>query len=312
MEERAAQGVAAGLDPEEADRRARVEVGGVAAMAQKLREQRSGAPLRRWLGDLVRDVRYALRQGCRAPAVPLVAVLTLGLGIGGAAAMFGLIQGVLLTPPPYADPARLVLLAPARVDGVPYDRRPTTAQWLAWRDAARDVDLALYHWTFNFLVRDDGSQSMGGMVVTPDYFKVMGLVPVRGRTFLESEAASGGPPTAIILGYELWQRSFHGDPGHHRQACRGQPDADAVASRRRDASGRPLPAGPRRLPTSPGTTCMRTVDFWVPARADESQLQARGWNVVGRLGPGASASRTAAAVAGATAASVPRTRRWSS
>ena len=63
VEERTAQGVAAGLDPEEAGRRARVEVGGVAAMAQKLREQRSGALMGRWLGDLARDVRYAFRQG---------------------------------------------------------------------------------------------------------------------------------------------------------------------------------------------------------------------------------------------------------
>ena len=91
VEERTAQGVAAGLDPEEARRRARVEVGGVDAMTRKLREQRAAASPWRWVGDIARDMRYALRQGYRAPAIPLVAVLTLGLGIGGAAAMFGLI-----------------------------------------------------------------------------------------------------------------------------------------------------------------------------------------------------------------------------
>src|SRR5689334_19006691 len=85
VEERAAQLVAAGLDPEEAGRRARVEVGGVATMTRTLHEQRSGSAMRRWLGDLGRDVRQAYRQGLRSPVVPLVAVLTLGLGIGGAA-----------------------------------------------------------------------------------------------------------------------------------------------------------------------------------------------------------------------------------
>ena len=93
VEERTAQGIAAGLDPEDAARRARVEVGGVAAMTQKLREQQLAAPVR-WLGDLARDVRHAFRQAYRAPAVPLVAVLTLALGIGGAAAMFGLMNGM--------------------------------------------------------------------------------------------------------------------------------------------------------------------------------------------------------------------------
>ena len=300
VEERTAQGVAAGLGPEEANRRARVEVGGVAAMTRKLREQRSAASPGRWLGDVARDVRYAFRQGCRAPALPLVAVLTLGLGIGGAAAMFGLIHGVLLTPPPYADPARLVLLAPARVDGVPYDRRPTTAQWLAWRDAARDVDIALYHWTFNFLVRADGSRAIAGMVVTPDYFKVLGLAPVRGRTFLESEAASAGPPTAVILGYELWQRSFNSDPdiiGKHIVISRIPTPLPVVGV---------MPPGVRFLPdpataNEPGYDVHATVDFWVSGRADESRLNARAWNVVGRLAARASPSTAEAAVAGAAA-----------
>jgi len=300
VEERAAQFVAAGLDPDEAGRRARVEVGGVATMTRTLQEQRSGSPMRRWLGDLGRDVRQACRQALRSPAVPVVAVLTLGLGIGGAAAMFGLIQGVLLTPPPYTDPARLVLVAPARVDGVPYDRRPTPAQWLAWRDAARDVDMALYSWTFNYLVRADGSQSVAGMIVSPNYFKVLGLAPIRGRTFVESEAASGGPPTAIVLGYELWQRHFNGDPdivGKHVVISRIPTPIPVVGV---------MPPGARFLPDAesanePGYDAHATVDFWVAGKVDESRLQARTGNVVGRLAPGASVSRVEAAVAASTA-----------
>ena len=66
VEERTAQGVAAGLDPEEAGRRARVEVGGVAAMAGKLREQRAEAAPGRWLREFGRDVRHVWRQCCRA------------------------------------------------------------------------------------------------------------------------------------------------------------------------------------------------------------------------------------------------------
>lgn len=300
VEERAAQLAAEGLAPDEANRRARVEVGGVAAMTRKLHEQRSGSPLRRWGSDAVRDVRHAWRQARRAPALPLVATLTLGLGIGGAAAMFGLIQGVLLTPPPYADPARLVLIAPARVDGVSYDRRPTTAEWLAWRDAARDVDMALYSWSFNYLIRADGSQAVGGMIVTPNFFEVLGLTPIRGRTFLESEAASSGPPTAIILGYELWQRRFGGDPdivGTSIVISRIPVPVPVVGV---------MPPGVRFLPdpanaTEPGYDAHAPVDFWVAGKVDESQLQARSGNVIGRLAPGASVSTVSAAVAAATA-----------
>ena len=87
---------------------------------------------------MIEDVRYALRQLRKNPGFAAAAVMTLGLGIGAAAAMFGLIQGVLLSPPPYADPDRLVLVSPSRVDGQPYTQGTTIGQWVAWRTASRD------------------------------------------------------------------------------------------------------------------------------------------------------------------------------
>lgn len=300
VDERTDQGIAAGLAPDEARRRAQVEVGGVGPMTRKLRDQRAGLSVGGWVADLWRDLRHAFRQGYRAPAFSLVAVLTLGLGIGGAAAMFGLIRGVLLSPPPYADPDRLVLLSPARLDGSPYAHRPTTAQWLAWRASSPNLDTALYRWTFAFLVRNDGSTSLGGMVVTPNYFRLLGLTPLRGREFLPSEAASGGPPTAVIIGYELWQRAFNGDPdiiGQSIQVSRVPVPLPVVGV---------MPPGVRFLPdpgnaSEPGYDVNAHVDFWVPALADESQLTERQWNVVGRLAPGMSTAGLNAEVAAAAA-----------
>jgi putative ABC transport system permease protein len=164
------------------------------------------------------DVRYAFRQLRTHPAFAAVAVATLAVGIGSASAMFGLIQGVLLSPPPYAEPDRLVLVSPARVDGQPFDRGSTVGHWLAWRTARSLERPALYRWTFNFLVKGDGSRSLGGMVVTRDFFDVVGVRPLMGRTFTAAEASRpgapgkpGAPPTAILLGYDLWQREFGGD-----------------------------------------------------------------------------------------------------
>jgi putative ABC transport system permease protein len=300
VDERTDQGIAAGLAPDEARRRAQVEVGGVGPMTLKLREQRAGLPVRYWPGDLWRDLRHAFRQGYRAPAFSLVAVLTLGLGIGGAAAMFGLVHSVLLSPPPYAEPDRLVLLSPARLDGSPYAQRPTTAQWLAWRAASPGLETALYRWRFDFLVRKDGSTSLGGMVVTPNYFRVLGLKPLRGREFLASEAASGGPPTAVIIGHGLWQRVFNGDPD--------------IIGRTLQISGLPallpvvgvMPPGVRFLPdpsnvSEPGYDVDAQVDFWLPQLADESQLTQRLWNVVGRLAPGTTAAVVNADIAAVAA-----------
>ena len=112
---------------------------------------------------MLEDLRFAFRQLRKAPGFTAIAVTTLGLGIGAAAAMFGLIQGVLLSPPPYADPDRVILVSPARADGQPYPRGATIGQWLAWRNARAFEAPAVYGWTFNFLVQDEGSESLGGM-----------------------------------------------------------------------------------------------------------------------------------------------------
>src|SRR5579871_3763019 len=70
--------------------------------------------------------------------------------------------------------------------------------------------LAGYNWTFNFLVRNDGSESMQGMNVSKDYFRLMGLKPMAGRGFEDSDFQPG-PAKTIVLGYEFWQHTFGGD-----------------------------------------------------------------------------------------------------
>jgi putative ABC transport system permease protein len=247
------------------------------------------------------DIRYALRQLWKNPGFALVAVATLGLGIGAASAMFGLIQGVLLSPPPYAEPDRLVLLDPARIDGQPFDERPTMAETLAWRQARTLGSPALYGWTFDFLVEADGSESLGGMMVTTNYFRTLGVKPILGRLPTEAEASRPKiQPTAVVIGHELWRRKFNSDPNIVGKAIK--------------LSRRPaplpivgvMPAGVRFLPDSraasePNYDVNAPVDYWLTITPDESQLMSRPANAVGRLQGAATLAEAQAEATGISA-----------
>ncbi len=237
---------------------------------------------------MIQDLRFGVRMLLKQPAFSLIAILTLALGIGATSAVFSLIQGVLLTPPPYRQPQRLVLIPGTRADGQPMTNSPgwPAMQWLDWQKEAKSLEaIAAYDWSFNFLVLPEGSESMEGMWVTRDYFNVVGLQPVLGRTFIESETRPKAPPV-IILGYEFWQRKFNGDRniiGKTVRISRQDTPPTVIGV---------MPPGVRFLPSpttaqEPNYNVNGLVDFWIPASPDPSFLKARAWNVVGRLRDGA-------------------------
>src|SRR5262245_56822432 len=123
---------------------------------------------------MVQDVRYGIRTLLKRPGFSLITIVTLALGIGATTAVVSLIQGVLLTPPPYKDPQQLVLMPSTRTDGQRTSgaRAWPAAQWQDWQKQAQSfLGIAGYAWTFNFLVRAEGSESMEGMVVSPGFFE---------------------------------------------------------------------------------------------------------------------------------------------
>src|SRR5579872_562220 len=123
---------------------------------------------------MFQNLRFAARMLLKESGFTGIAIVTLALGIGATSATFSLIQGVLLTPPPYQQPDRLVLITTTRGDGQEMSgaRGWPAMQWLDWQKQAKSLEaVAAYGWTFNFLVRDDGSESMEGMRVTTDYFR---------------------------------------------------------------------------------------------------------------------------------------------
>ncbi len=236
---------------------------------------------------MFRDLRFGVRMLTKQPGFTVIAVLTLALGIGATSAIFSLIQGVLLTPPPYRQPQKLVLISTARGDGqqMAGTRGWPAMQWLDWQTQAKSFEaIGAYGWTFNFLVRNEGSESMEGMWVTTDYFRAVGLQPVLGRTFVESETKPGATPV-IILGHNIWQRKFNSDPhiiGTTIRMSRRKTPVTVIGV---------MPPGVRFLP-SPGVAKEPNydpdamVDFWVPAAPDPKQLKDPNWNVVARLREG--------------------------
>ncbi len=133
----------------------------------------------------------------------------------------------------------------------------------------------------------DGSESMGGMVVTPSYFRVLGLRPILGREFVDAELARPNvPPSAIILGYDLWQRKFNGDPnivGRTIRMSRMPAPLPVVGV---------MPQGIRFLPdpgasSEPNYDLNAHVDFWFGVAPDESRPASGAGNAITRLRDGA-------------------------
>jgi len=237
---------------------------------------------------MLRDLRFAVRMLLKQPGFTVIAVFTLALGIGATSAVFNLVHGILLTPPPYRAAGRLVLIPATRTDGQLSASSPgwSAAQWMEWQQQARSLEaIAGYGWSFNFLVSNDGSESMEGMWVSRDYFRALGVRPILGRTFDESESGAH-PKAVIILGYEFWRRKFNGDRqilGKTIRISRWNTPPTVIGV---------MPPGIRFLP-SPGASqepnydLNATVDFWIPAQIDPARLKNRDWDVVARLKEGA-------------------------
>ncbi|MEM8998608.1 MAG: ABC transporter permease, partial [Acidobacteriota bacterium] len=163
---------------------------------------------------VLQDLRIGIRMLSKRPGFTALAVLTLALGIGSTTAVFSLIEGVLLTPPPYADPGRLVLIEPARQDGDVDRPAPDWAQdqWSTWHGELTSLDsVAAYRWTFSFLVSEEGSTSLEGMAVSEGYFDVTRLAPIKGRAFDAADRAEGAAPV-VLIGYDFWKTSLGGAP----------------------------------------------------------------------------------------------------
>src|SRR5687767_5611985 len=234
---------------------------------------------------MLKDIRYAVRLLIKQPGFTAIAILTLALGIGATAAVFSLIEGVLLTRLPYSNPDQLVLIQPVRTDNGTGVRRWPTQLWLEWQREAKSFEsIAGYGWSFNFLVSEDGSESMEGMTVTREYFTLIGVQPLLGRTFTESDTKYP-PAPVVVISYDLWQRKFNGDPnvvGKPLRMSRRETPPTIIGV---------MPPGIRFLPTpaaaqEPNYNVNARVEFWTPGVPNPQRLKQSTADLIARLRTG--------------------------
>ena len=170
------------------------------------------------LDSLSRDFRHAFRSLRRSPGFALVAVLTLGLGLGATTAIFSVFDAALLRPLPFPDAERLVTLHLLAQEG---DRsKPGLFPWSypkyqLFRNTAKSFEAtAGYGGPTNLnLITRDGPERLAAEEVSATYFQVLGVLPVVGRLLQPGEDAVSGEPAVVVLGYTLWQRRFGADRG---------------------------------------------------------------------------------------------------
>jgi putative ABC transport system permease protein len=195
-----------GVTAEEAPYAARRQFGNLTRLKETSRELWGF----RWLETFAQDLRYGLRQLRRNPGFTAVAVLTLALGIGGNAAMFSVINAVLLRPLPYKDSHQLVEISSSNSM---FSKNPISP--LAYFEIEHQTnvfqDLALYSGWYAKLAGPGDPERAVIEEVTPDVFRLLDVRPILGRTFLAEEVQPGRDRVALISESD-WKIRFNGDP----------------------------------------------------------------------------------------------------
>ena len=223
------------------------------------------------MNTLLQDLRYGVRILLKQPGFTLVAVITLALGIGANTAIFSLVNSVLLRPLPFRDPDRLVRM----IQSSPKLGLPTwgvsQADFGAYREQNRSFEsMAIYNNSAINLTGAGEPERLPMTSVTADFFKVFGVSPLLGRTFVEGEDAPG-KNVVCVISHAFWQRRFGGAPN--------------VVGTKLDLNNAPteivgvMPAD-FKFPRL-------EIDLWMPLALDTKRTAPYLFSVIGRLKPGA-------------------------
>jgi putative ABC transport system permease protein len=203
-----------GMTEEEARRQARIRLGNQQRVREMLWQQNTWQSMEK----LGRDLRYAMRTLARTPGFSLIAVVVMALCIGAATSLFTIVRSVLLRPLPFRDPDKLVMVyehfrnPDDNVDGFNYNV-VSPADYYDWRSLTHGFqDMAILRYAgFNLTgERDELPEAIRAAGGSSNLFPLLGVQPVYGRAFTESEDKPDG--TAVMLTWSVFQRRFAGDP----------------------------------------------------------------------------------------------------
>jgi putative ABC transport system permease protein len=159
---------------------------------------------------MVQDLRLACRMLVKAPAFTSLVIAILGLGIGVNTAIFSIVYGVALKPLPFAESSRLISIAGVRNQGG--DSTLAYPDFDDFRQQATTIEqMAGYSTGATTLTGSGEADGLEALFVTPEFFAVLGVKPLAGRTFEPADNVRGAAPVAI-LSEALWRRRFAGDP----------------------------------------------------------------------------------------------------
>ena len=203
------QNIKSGMTPEDARYAALKSFGGVDQSKEECRDAR-GVEL---IENTVRDVTYSLRVLLKSYGFTIVVILTLALGIGANTAIFSFANGILLRPLPYPQSDRLVVLDETALKRGIDSMSVSYPNFLDWREQNTVFeDVATYYGTSRFSLTGEGEPlQIRGTRINQGLFDLLRVSPQLGRTFTANEDRPE-EDAVVILGHDLWQRTFGGDP----------------------------------------------------------------------------------------------------
>lgn len=286
IEELTEENINAGMTPEEARRRAKLEFGG----REQLKEELRDVHRIQILDTIVADLRGSLRLLRKSPTFSLTVILTLALGIGANTAIFSVVYAALLRPLPYREPSQLMRLGETRRQ---YDIDVSRSQasnpdFQDWRKRAHSFQAIAAYAGDTFTLSAGGEpQNIFGAQVTPNFFATLGVTPAFGRDFVDGEDQSDGPHVAILTD-DFWRSNFGGDPNIIGRTVRL--DGNTVSI---------IGVLPRDFEFAPNAS-----PLWVPIHQTGDPITRRSlrWlSSVGRLAPHITAEQARAEMNGITA-----------
>lgn len=281
LERRTEELVEEGLEPAEARRRAGEAFGDRARIEAETRRRHRRGSLRSLADGVGRDLRFALRTVRRDPGFSATVVVTLGLGIGAATAVFGVVDAALLAPLPFEDADRVVfLLGHHEAEDGPRIRGASVPEIEDWRRRSRSfTDVSVQDaLTLTLTTGGSAAERVTAEAVSPGYFRILGADADRGRVFRPEEDRGSEASPVVVIGAGLRERRFGRDADVIGRTIRLNRVSHTIVG--------VMPRGFRGLTFRTELWIPSLREFAVTGRDDPDDRGSRWLAAVARLAPG--------------------------